>query len=415
MKLLKPTKLNFESLDLHDSDKEQVMILTHYIISRLYLKDRCIIPLKFIEISNHFLTKNIFNNKNFKEVTNYLKENYILICNDYYNFTEHICLGYRLNFLGNFNVESYDYTFKKKVNERKFTELFVYDTKIAYDLNTDVQTNFISKLILDTEKYNELKEEKINDKEKTFTNQKERDNFNNHINIIESEVMNFEYKKHITSYDNFSGRFYNFFTNKSEYVRKSFLFEGKELGSIDISNSQIYFFTQLENLDLSKYNFIDKDFIKMDKDFTEKVLKGEIYEYIADKLNIDKKKAKKQLLSYLYGDTRLIKIKELISNKFPETFKTIEYLQNINTGDDKYNFIDIKNFGGNIIETEKKTYCNYVLQNIEKTIMLESLKGLTNYFTIHDSVYFEKNRLDIFKSQIENYIINLGLNIPNFK
>lgn len=391
------------------TEKEQFMIFIHYLIVQL-LKKEHLVNFANIEVSNKVLFKQIFNTKSKQKIITIACEEWAIHVNESYIVGER-CKKYRVLFFDDFRIQSYDYEFKYKTNSHKFNYLFSSTNKTHQnsnfdEINSEVQLEFIAKLELNKTLFNSTLKELIQNKK---VGNKASIHYFNHLQYVEYECYNFNNLKSFSLYDNFSNRYYNFFTNKPSQIRKCFKIEGKDLKSLDIKSSQIYFLSQLDKLDLSNYQ-IDKAKISIEAEFKKLVLEDDIYQFFANELKIERNKAKKWLLSYLYGHKRMVRLKKVIQDNFPHLSQTLSYLMSIKINNPKYCF-EIVDKKGDI--KVKNNYFNFILQSIEREVFLKSLEGLNDYYTIHDSVYFQNGREEEFKSKILNFFSNLCLDQPN--
>lgn len=401
--LLKPKWFDLEKYKdiLTVSELEQIRIFIHYLVLRNFHVYKKIVH-QNIKISKKFLESKIFNWKSKSKLLNFLENELLLIKNNWYSYgVEPECKKFRLNYRNEFKADNYIYEFKGKVNRKKFLDLFTCDIPkefLGFEFENDKkQLNFINKLELNKNEF-----------ENILPNYKDKQD--NYLEILENDCLNFNSKKTFSKYDDFSNRYYHFLSNKPEKVRNCFELNGKKLASLDIKSSQIYFFTQLDKIDLSHYN-LEASKINLEASFKDLVLNNDIYIYFANELNISREKAKKQLLAFFYGDKRKKKISNILKNNFPRTFKTIIYLQNLQTNNSKFNFTKII-FGN---EIEKKTYFNYLLQSIERNIFLKAFEYKKDFYTIHDSICFQAERKEEFKICLNEYILSKGLDLPKLK
>jgi len=407
--LLRPsnTKLILLCLsDLNPTEIEQFNIFIHYLILKNFHITKSINAVG-VEILSKKLTSQIFNKKTFRKIIEVsLKHDAIIVDNSYQVGKK--AKTYRINYLGNFTINAYQFEFKYSTNQCKFETLFASKNNVyseVFQVNNDIiQRAFISRLGLDINQFlisiQELIQEKkaINELDIYYLN---------YLTIVEAECYSFSFLNAFSFYDDFSVRYYNFFTNKKSLIRQCFNLNGKLLSSLDVKSSQVYFLTQLPNLDLSQFE-VDKSLIQIDNSFKKIVLNGSVYEFFAEQLNIDRTNAKKKLLSFLYGDKRLTNIHKIFEEKFPMTSKTLKYLMNLKVNNSKFCFVKKVKWG----EVKKNNYLSYILQSVERGMFLSALQGLNDYYTVHDCVYFEIGREEEFKSQILNYFILNGLDLP---
>jgi len=162
-------------------------------------------------------------------------------------------------------------------------------------------------------------------------------------------------------------------------------------------------------MNLNKFN-VDKSIIQIDDEFKNEVLNGDIYSFFADKLKMNRADAKEKVLSYMYGDKRLTNIANIFCLYFPKTFETLQYLQKIPIEDEKFRYTTIHKKSGKQIE--KNNYLNFILQSVERDIFLSSLYGMSGYFSVHDSVYFQEGRENEFRTKILNHFAINNLDAP---
>jgi hypothetical protein len=399
----------------NDTQREQFRIFIHFLILKNYYDGNLNIPATVeegkkyldVEVFIDFLNSKIFNSKTSTNIISKASTAGALTVSVY-------CVGkfpkrYRVNYCNPKNlVENYNYTFKYDKNKEKYENLF--DHKINKITNSNdnarVQIEFIRQLKLDEalfyKEWNKLLKDKREINELGIC-------YLNYSVILEYECLMFDTLNGFSYYDDFSGRYYNFFTNKKAAIRKCFFINGYKLACLDVKSSQLYFLTQLPNLNLSKFE-VDKSLIQIDDEFKNEVLNGDIYKFFAGKLKLERDEAKDKVLSYMYGDNRLKNIAKIFQLYFPKTFDTLQYLKKIPIEDKKFRFTKVNKKRG--FSIEKNNYLNYILQSVERDIFLSSLDGMSEYFSVHDSVYFQEGREDEFRNKILNHFAVNNLDAP---
>lgn len=400
---------------LSKEEMQQCKILFHYFIQTHLLSYGYPRIGEDIEISRNTLRKNFINCKS--NALKFLIENDIIICdNKYcsatYNKKFAKSLSYRLNYKNDYFIidEEVDLT---KTNLRKYEKIRKEVSLPSKEAHK--QMNFIKKLNIGC--FNELLE---NEFEKAkLLEKKEKYDMLEYLFKLKPQLENFNKSKFFWKEDNFSGRCYNFFTNKSEEIERLITFKEKKLSKLDIVSSQIYFFTQLEKCNFLKEYNIDKNNINIDKKFKDIVLNDDIYTFIQEKLGLfTRNEAKVKLLTLFYGSlssNKNSKIIDLFKKEFPNTYNTIEFFKNFRTFDEKFENIGSAIYAGKKCEWERNTFFNYVLQKFEKDSILKALDNTSEYYTKHDSVSFESGREEEFHTLFIYFFKSMEMDIPKFK
>src|SRR5690606_17474457 len=103
---------------------EQLNIFIHYLIIKNYYSEKSINTVG-IEILSKKLTSKIFNKKTYKKVIGIAIKHMAIIVNDSYQVGKK-AKTYRVNYLGNFTINTYQFEFKYSINQNKFNTLFAY-------------------------------------------------------------------------------------------------------------------------------------------------------------------------------------------------------------------------------------------------------------------------------------------------
>jgi len=376
-----PKNLNIKNIEksFSSTELEQIFIFFNYLFFQTKF-----IKQKSCQIYSKFIENDIFSKKSIKIVQYLIDLNIIEKSRSYANFEDiKFCKSY--SFVEKYYKSKFIETkveFKYKTNLKKYNNLFLKNGKLNKidDVKYNVQKYFISKI-------------KIN--EEIFSEINKNDNIQ-YKDILINELSNVE-KFNYVKEDKFAGRVYNIFTNKSSKIRSMLEFNDKKLSFIDIKSSQLTFLAQLDKFDLKKFDKIEKENIEIDENFKKIVFEDDIYEYFGNKMGWSREKTKKKMLVFLF-DTKTLKYNELtpiFQEEFPKTFKTLNYLKQFKT---MYN----------------KDYCSFVLQSVEKNTLFDVIKNETEYFTVHDSVYFESGKEQYYKELFTNYFNSKNLTCPKF-
>ena len=240
-----------------------------------------------------------------------------------------------------------------------------------------------------TEKGRKGQLKKIDDKKTKHT----PDEFFDMIEMIQNGNTYFNSK------DVFGNRFHSMFTNTSKVLRKAVMFENNKYGiEYDIVNSQMAFLVLIINeFEVCKPLISEQYHNKFDsfadlkhhpdiKTFTEKVLNGEIYEYVAEKLKLGKgkygrNKAKKMVFKIFFSNTKQNRrAKDKLENIFPSLIERCGILNDM---------------GQKLVPK----FC----QRLESNIMIDGIalqylkESKSDIITVHDSCLINSDNSEIFK------------------
>lgn len=164
-------------------------------------------------------------------------------------------------------------------------------------------------------------------------------------------------------------------TNMKSSLFDYMLFEGEELVELDIANAQFTILCFLTDE-------LDSNFIELSKS-------GQLYKYVADKLNITEKEAKNKMFRVAFD--RVESYQDDIRELFPETMKFIDGYKN---------------------ELGYKAFSN-LCQNSESLLMIDGLLNLLiekeyNVFTIHDAIRVKKSQFEEIREVILDYFNSIN-------
>lgn len=415
------TTLDLTDLNLSEYQKELTFLFIHYFIGITRFKHKEISNnLKFFgsELSRDFIDKEIFGWKNTTLILNELKSTNNFNWNTdskgkkFYYSDFHVKNGlsnktkatfYYFNFSAS-DVTPINYTFKyKKIEER-----FIYLSNQNNKTIENKHLKFIEDLYLDIDEANTILDKKVNDYK--YETIQELESYTNKMNIAKKELVDWNINKFKT--DDFGGRIYNFFTNKTGAIRKILKSKtGVALEEVDIQTSHLYIISQLHNIDLSCINEKNMDFIEDEKLSSFFLNNIDIYTYLMTQWNlqntkkVDRDFIKLQTFKFLFGDNRNKTFLKLFSNEFPETMKNIEACKEIKFG----RFIRTKSFKGDynfdgtidFIHHEKSVFLNWLLQRIEVTLFVTPLLNELG-FSVHDSFMTYSSNINNVKNIIYN-------------
>ena len=198
-----------------------------------------------------------------------------------------------------------------------------------------------------------------------------------------------------------NGRAYSYFTQMHKKLRECILINGNKTTTVDFANSQPAILANILMND-NKYNQLDDVIL-----FYNECINGNIYTYIADKLNISRNKVKEMWMKIAYGLPYLQYIDDecTVMNNKAESFYKI--FPNVIKFIDVYKNKDIK-------DTDR--FSSY-LQKIEAKITnpiseILTQKGIIN-ITVFDEFIFEEQYRDevinIIKSYLDENLIMINL------
>lgn len=197
-------------------------------------------------------------------------------------------------------------------------------------------------------------------------------------------------EQHIFYHFDHYGRMHTNFTILRSFIRKTcLLIDGEETFEVDIPNSQPMFLAKL--IEQSKTKWVKKD----EFDFFKELLKfGSFYDFLSDRLNIDRKESKSLTYKVLFG-------KNHHNSKADKMFK--EYFPTI------HNFITL-------YKKEHKDYrvLAYHLQKMESNLVYEriirriiQLDPSIKLITVHDSIISSVSKRtqveSIFEDELKQY------------
>jgi hypothetical protein len=188
--------------------------------------------------------------------------------------------------------------------------------------------------------------------------------------------------------DTRGARVFSNHSNLAKELRNELKIEGEDKISIDIKNSQIQTLCIFLNEKFPKlYNTNERT-----REFFELVNNGEIYDFISNKFNYERKKVKKDMLNWLYAELYVSRNKEsldYINRYIKARWSDIH---------EKIELIKDRKEGGKLL--------SHKLQMMEakvvKEIQIDMLKRGITCITLHDSFYFKKSiDKEIIKEVIE--------------
>lgn len=213
--------------------------------------------------------------------------------------------------------------------------------------------------------------------------------------------------------DSFGGRFHTPFTNLKSAIRGHVKYDGVRYCNIDITNSQMVILATimdhpelakqlLSNVKLGLTNELSAkiDAVELIKnlddvrEFCDRTRNGQIYEYIAEHLDIDRKTAKINLLSILFSNEKQFKqIKYHVGKKFPSLIE----------------------MSGKLNEVDGIHYLPMLCQRFESALFINTI--VREFFkhkkypavTIHDSIMVHPDDYDKFMEVYNSEFEKLGI------
>lgn len=191
-------------------------------------------------------------------------------------------------------------------------------------------------------------------------------------------------EKHIFYHFDHYGRMHTNFTILRSFIRKTcLLINNEETFEIDIPNSQPMLLAKL--IDDSMTKWVKKDELEF---FKELLRYGSFYEFIADRLNIERKEAKKITYKVLFGKNHF---NSKADRQFKEFFPTI------------HNFIKLYKKEHNDYKVLAYTLQRNESELIYKRIIGEIMKASdVNVITVHDSIIGPSSQRDLITGIFEN-------------
>lgn len=359
----------------------------------------------------------------YSKLVSFLKTNKLVDVDPEYSYKtgqEHFCMGYKIN--DQFNSDFIDVYVEKNVRLIKNLNKLRHEYMENNEVNINL-TYFLDQVKLDEEKYNEY--------------------LTNHfIHASDDEISFNKYKDIIQSVEeiktgNFHpvrckmGRFHTPLTNCKKLVREACYFDGgsvESMKTLDIKNSQPYFFSLLFNKNLMQnekirkvlspfiddiqfgiidnYRFFDTDNCI---EFQRLCQSGELYEFLEKELNdpiinaikdysVKRRAIKSMFFETVYGDPKKYykkRIFRILNKHFPSITK---FLISLTSGMDK-------SFLACLLQRFESFF---VIDNIAKEIIEnDGFECSPRIITVHDSITFEKDDMEViiekFKFVFESY------------